>query len=583
MCHRRILTKIVGILAVLSILFTPAVMAGEERTDGSGQWMYAPQEFGVTVTGYVKEPAGILAVPNELDGYPVTGIGDSAFADCMNITGVTIPNSVIRIEAEAFARCYSLAGVVIPDSVNSIGEWAFKECVNLVDLTIGSGVTVIGDMAFFGCESLTNVTMPDSGIVIGEAVFGGCVNLTLTPAMQGGSADNSGEDDVTTEMQSIVSGQWTYVPVGAGAIITDIKGSPGGDLTIPSMLDGHPVIGIGDCALADCYKLAGVTIPNGVTSIGKWAFYNSESLRIITLPNSVISIGEQAFINSALESVTLPNGLTSISEGLFTQCSDLKYVTIPDSVTHIGDSAFTSCGRLEGVAIPGSVTHIGNKAFAYCGRLTVMTIPSGVVFIGTDAFSRCNDLVLKVEKGSYAEQYAIENEIQYDTVSQDILRSIAETLIGEIKMDASGLWKYELKGGLVAISDYKGKKRGSLKIPGELDGHPVTGIGRAAFYMETGLTGITIPQGVTSIGREAFSGCEGLKTVTLPNGVVSIGDFAFEYCSKLAGVVIPDSVTAIGKNVFYECAKKLTLSVKAGSYAEQYAKDNKIAYKLVKK
>jgi hypothetical protein len=45
--------------------------------------MYELEDGGVTITGYVEEPEGGLVFPEELNGYPVTGIGDNAFADAV--------------------------------------------------------------------------------------------------------------------------------------------------------------------------------------------------------------------------------------------------------------------------------------------------------------------------------------------------------------------------------------------------------------------------------------------------------------------------------------------------------------------
>ncbi len=57
--------------------------------------------------------------------YRVTQIGDDAFKDCVNLTSVTIPESVISIGYAAFSGCDSLTDVTIPKSVTSIKEKAF--------------------------------------------------------------------------------------------------------------------------------------------------------------------------------------------------------------------------------------------------------------------------------------------------------------------------------------------------------------------------------------------------------------------------------------------------------------------------
>jgi hypothetical protein len=71
-----------------------------------------------------------------------------------------------------------------------------------------------------------------------------------------------------------------------------------------------------------------------------------------------------------------------------------------------------------------------------------------------------------------------------------------------------------------------------------------------AFASCTGLTSITIEDGVKSIGKYAFFGCTNLASVTIPNSVTSIGDWAFSGYTGLTSVTIPSSVTSIGDWAF---------------------------------
>ena len=108
----------------------------------------------------------------------VTTIGDYAFYECENLTGITIPESVTTIGKGAFAGCNNLTSITIPDGVTSIGERAFFGCNNLTSITIPDSVTTIGDYTFHGCESLTSITIPDSVTTIGDYAFYGCKSLT---------------------------------------------------------------------------------------------------------------------------------------------------------------------------------------------------------------------------------------------------------------------------------------------------------------------------------------------------------------------------------------------------------------------
>jgi hypothetical protein len=100
------------------------------------------------------------------------------------------------------------------------------------------------------------------------------------------------------------------------------------------------------------------------------------------------------------------------------------------------------------------------------------------------------------------------------------------------------------------------------------------------------LQSVTIPGGIKEICYGAFDGCENLRSFTIPEGVASIGYQAFHNCVNLTSVTIPASVTAIDKSAFtYNpgrlglfIMKGLTIHAPAGSFAEQYARENDIKF-----
>ena len=107
----------------------------------------------------------------------------------------------------------------------------------------------------------------------------------------------------------------------------------------------------------------------------------------------------------------------------------------------------------------------------------------------------------------------------------------------------------------------------SLTLP---DG--ITEIGRSAFFGCSGLTSLTLPAGITTIGGSAFEGCSGLTSLTLPAGITSIGDDAFYGCSGLTSLNLPAGITTIGSSAFYGCSGLTSLTIpdgvtKIGKYA----------------
>ena len=65
----------------------------------------------------------------------------------------------------------------------------------------------------------------------------------------------------------------------------------------------------------------------------------------------------------------------------------------------------------------------------------------------------------------------------------------------------------------VAVAKYEGTAS-SLTIPTTVEGYTVTEIGEKAFYGNTALTSISLPNSITVIRKQAFAGCSSLSSMT---------------------------------------------------------------------
>lgn len=102
---------------------------------------------------------------------------------------------------------------------------------------------------------------------------------------------------------------------------------------------------------------------------------------------------------NSISGISIEEGVTTIGRFVFRGCTGLTEITIPNSVTEIGGYDFYKCTGLTKIAIPNSVTSIGNYAFFECTGLTEITIPNSVTKIGNRAFEGCSSLtVMRFEK-----------------------------------------------------------------------------------------------------------------------------------------------------------------------------------------
>ena len=99
---------------------------------------------------------GNVFILDEINGKPVTSIGDDVFGRCDYLASVIIPDYVTTIHNSAFRECRLLKSIVIPDLVTTIGSGAFKFS-GLTSVVIGNSVTSIDGSAFAHCSSLASI------------------------------------------------------------------------------------------------------------------------------------------------------------------------------------------------------------------------------------------------------------------------------------------------------------------------------------------------------------------------------------------------------------------------------------------
>ena len=128
-----------------------AVSVAVSEVETTRDFNYVIEGDGVTVTG-PKTGALFVNIPDYIDGYPVTGIGDYAFSGYgQKVAGMKLrlPSTLRTIGAYAFYECSSLENVELPDGLQTIGSYAFGRCLSLSCVDIPDSVTSIAAYAFY--------------------------------------------------------------------------------------------------------------------------------------------------------------------------------------------------------------------------------------------------------------------------------------------------------------------------------------------------------------------------------------------------------------------------------------------------
>ena len=353
---------------------------------------------------------------------------------------------------------------------------------------------------------------------------------------------------------------------------------------------------IGESAFKQCAALQSVSLHNGIREIGQSAFQECGGLSEVTIPGSVEVIGVSAFQGcNSLNTLNLAKGLGRIEADAFRECSSLGSLDLPDTLTGIGEGAFYDCCELNSVSIPGSVVRIGDSAFENvyymteltlseglqeigagafrnCSCLNGFSIPESVTRIDSGAFDGCSSLLLEVRDGSYAQVYALENNVRYklEGTEGDTPVYTASGVCGaegpEIcwTLDSTGRLSFLLNSespemadwedGMVPWRDYRGEIKRIILPSG------IQNIGSWAFSYLDNVSGITVPNSVERIGAWAFHASSGLKSITLSSSLTEIGDYAFCDCSNIR-LTLPDTVRMIGEGAFQNCTSLTQLQL----------------------
>lgn len=358
---KRLAACVLSLLLLLGTLPVP-VLAANVSVD----WEYTLTDEEATITKYTgtdRRPS----IPDELDGYPVTGIGSNAFSGFSQMTRVDIPASIRTIKNGAFSGCSGLAAVRIDSlrawcaiefesssanplsagtvalqiknnstgayqtvtdlsglyGIAGIGRYAFYNYKHLTSARIPSGIVAIGNSAFSNCTALEEVVFPSTLERIENSAFSGCGKLT--------------QADLPSRLESIGSNAFS----GCKAIT---------QLSFPASIETVESSAFSGCKITDVYlddleSWCDITFPNsGSNPLNGAANLYVQGMPVtdLALPDGIEQVNRYAFYGfQGLTCVILPDSVEFVDPGAFQNCTGLKTLLIPDSDINIAASAFS--------------------------------------------------------------------------------------------------------------------------------------------------------------------------------------------------------------------------------------------------
>ena len=524
--------------------------------------MFKENETGLTLTDITDLPSDntVVIIPDEVDGVPVTAIGNSAFTYQSYLKCVVFGKNIQTVEGNAFSNCSELQKVVMNDKLKTIGDSAFSGCSKLHDITVGSNIEYIGDSAFLQCVNLNGFKLPDTVKHIGRASFQktrvkelvipeGVTELEGCPAEQtfGKNIDEPIVYNVTMKIMnpecrlSFIEEprEWANcIIVSDSGAARDFAEENGihhcgfeqfekgdyekNDISYFDGTSANYEYGMSFIKVDGGAELAAAALPeNGRLVIPD----EIEGLPVVSVSKDVYDYYNRANYNGPfrLRSVKIGNNVKSIPKGAFTY-SMLRIVEIGDGVETIGNSAFIFCEALSYVKFGKGIKEVGEEAFYHCWKMqSVIDLPS-VITIGDEAFINCK----------YAKGIILGNDLK--TIGNNAFENVCDYKVLELpdSLESIGESAFEANYSLEEVRCGKGLKT----------------IGKGAFSDNAILKKVTLNEGLTDLGKSAFENCYLLHEINIPDSLTEIKGMTF-YRTTLNSLILPESIKSVGGGAYY--------------------------------
>ena len=569
-----------------------------------------PKTYNVAFVSSTNTTVNIPATvtdPHNQYIFNVTAIANNSTVP--NATSVTMPNTIVRIEANAFKNG-NITSITIPQSVKEIQSGAFGQMSHLTAINVDAANPNFRSDNGVLIEKKDSkewvagypMAKPDVEYTVPEGVYGVYTNafqraayltkITLPASLK--ESPSTAEFNGYTSAQNlkeiaVAAGNTAFKSVDGVLLSADGKkliAYPNGKAGSPSTNPAYQ--GVTGQPNASVYK-----IPYGVESIEQAAFAQVNGLTAIEL-NGVKKLAKGAFDKAVkLRNVLLGPSVDTIEDGAFGGNNDLAAFDVDPANPNYAaaDGVIYTKNKEELVLFPAgkageytilpTTKKIRKRAFYYAQKVTKVNFNSNLEEIDNDAFQATTKLEnitfeapAKIKTiGTFAFQGSGLTELNIPASLQVVswsafgstkLKKVTVADGSQLQSINTGafngckdLEEFTFEGSSTLNKIQADAFSGDDKLKSFVIPEKVTVLERGAFNGASGLETITFkqPATMTVIGEGAFQNAKALKRIELPSTVTTISKDAFNTCSSLTEVVIPASVTTIDATGFQECAK----------------------------
>ena len=431
-----------------------------------------------------------------------------------------------------------------------------------------------GEMNPQTAKSGTEITLPENAFTKDGYIFAGWATSA------GGNVSYSDKAKIIVSSNITLYAQWGMTATKAISVIENFDDGEEHTVTIAGAITADDITKIKEAINVNAKSpkiildLGGTT---GLTEIPYQAFERCENLAGIVIPEGVTTINDFAFNGCAgLKTISLPKGINFGSNWVFNFCNSLAHVSFSGTMEEFANlDGINSCSELFKAEITfgdGTNWTLGKEIrdapesesvpnISFSGEWNGST--NKMIKLSIDANNKKINLDLSEMTG--LKEIAGDNYTGRFKVAELVLPSCAEKI-------CDGAFRNHLYIESIVIPD------------------GVKTIGKEAFFQCNYLKNVVIPSSVTLIGDNAFRECDiysisvdseiigkgafcsnpnmgyatesSVSEITIGPNVKEIGDDAFTSNELLKSITIPDNVKTLGSLIFYHCDSLETADIK---------------------